>query len=234
MPAGGAYRPGDILTALQRQDDRGDQHRRRGPPRARRRALARARARARPTCVDLATLTGGDRDRARATSTRASSRTTTTGGSRSSPPATASGDHVWPLPLHRATGATSTRPFADMKNSSDLRQAAPVYAAELPRRSSPARARGRTSTSPGRPSSSAGGATTTLSVGRHRLRRPPARASSPQRLGGVNFDLSDEHELLREHRARVRDGARSRRSRRSSTASTASPTSSSPSSPSSG
>ena len=57
MPSGKAMKLGDVLTAAQRQDHRGAQHRRRGPADPRRRPELRRRVR--PTaCVDLATLTG--------------------------------------------------------------------------------------------------------------------------------------------------------------------------------
>ena len=44
MPSGHAVKPGDIVTAHERQDDRGQQHRRRGPADPGRRALLRRRA----------------------------------------------------------------------------------------------------------------------------------------------------------------------------------------------
>ena len=43
----------------------------------------------------------------------------------------ASGDHVWPFPLHRRYRRYVDSPFADIKNSSDLRQAGPALAAEF-------------------------------------------------------------------------------------------------------
>jgi leucyl aminopeptidase len=45
--------------------------------------------------------------------------------------AEASGDHAWQLPLHDTYKRLYRSPFADMKNSSDLRQAGPVYAARF-------------------------------------------------------------------------------------------------------
>jgi leucyl aminopeptidase len=45
--------------------------------------------------------------------------------------AEASGDHVWPFPLHRRYRRYVDSSFADMKNSSDLRQGSPALAAEF-------------------------------------------------------------------------------------------------------
>ena len=87
--------------------------------------------------------------------------------------------------------------------------------------SSPAKGRGRTSTWQGPASSSARAATTTDAARRHGLRRSPDRQSS-RSASPLNFDLDQEHELVRAHRARVRASSASRRSRRSSTASSAS------------
>jgi leucyl aminopeptidase len=42
-----------------------------------------------------------------------------------------SGDHVWPFPLHPRYRRYVDSAFADMKNSSDLRQGAPALAAEF-------------------------------------------------------------------------------------------------------
>ena len=42
-----------------------------------------------------------------------------------------SGDHAWRLPLHDTYRRLYRSPFADMKNSSDLRQAGPLYAARF-------------------------------------------------------------------------------------------------------
>src|SRR6266550_2471007 len=44
---------------------------------------------------------------------------------------TRSGDHVWPFPLHRRYRKYVDSSFADLKNSSDLRQGSPVLAAEF-------------------------------------------------------------------------------------------------------
>jgi leucyl aminopeptidase len=43
----------------------------------------------------------------------------------------ASGDHAWPLPLHDSYKRYIESPFADMKNSSTLRQGTPLYAANF-------------------------------------------------------------------------------------------------------
>jgi leucyl aminopeptidase len=45
--------------------------------------------------------------------------------------AKASGDHAWPFPLHPRYRRYVDSSFADLKNSSDLRQASPVLAAEF-------------------------------------------------------------------------------------------------------
>ena len=45
--------------------------------------------------------------------------------------ADASGDHAWPLPLHDTYRRYVRSSFADMKNSSEYRQATPVYAARF-------------------------------------------------------------------------------------------------------
>ena len=42
-----------------------------------------------------------------------------------------SGDHAWPLPLHDSYKRYIESPFADMKNSSTLRQGTPLYAANF-------------------------------------------------------------------------------------------------------
>jgi leucyl aminopeptidase len=42
-----------------------------------------------------------------------------------------SGDHLWPFPLHQRYRRYVDSSFADMKNSSDLRQASPALAAEF-------------------------------------------------------------------------------------------------------
>jgi leucyl aminopeptidase len=42
-----------------------------------------------------------------------------------------SGDHAWPMPLHERFRRYIDSPFADMKNSSILRQGVPVLAAEF-------------------------------------------------------------------------------------------------------
>ena len=129
MPGGGAYRPGDILTAMNGKtieitntDAEGrlvlaD-------------ALWYAREQGATHLLDLATLTGamelalGDlyagvfandeewREQILAA-------------------AEASGDHAWPWPLHRRYRRYVDSAFADMKNSSDLKQGSPALAAEF-------------------------------------------------------------------------------------------------------
>ena len=129
MTGGGAYRPGDILTAMNGKtievintDAEGrlvlaD-------------ALCYARGQGATHLVDLATLTGamvlamGDlyagvyanddewRDGIVAA-------------------ANAAGDHLWPLPLHRRYRRYVNSNFADMKNASILREGSPALAAEF-------------------------------------------------------------------------------------------------------
>ena len=61
----------------------------------------------------------------------------------------ASGDHVWPFPLHRRYRRFVDSNFADMKNASILRQGVPGARRRVPARVRRRRARGRTSTWPG-------------------------------------------------------------------------------------
>jgi leucyl aminopeptidase len=129
MPGGGAYRPGDVLRAMNGKtievintDAEGrlvlaD-------------ALTYAREQGATHVVDFATLTGvmvaalGD----------------FYAGVFGNDPAwrdqvvsvgEASGDHAWPLPLHDRFRRYIDSTFADMKNSSVLRQGVPVLAAEF-------------------------------------------------------------------------------------------------------
>jgi len=129
MAGGGAYRPGDILTAMNGKtievintDAEGrlvlaD-------------ALCYARGQGATHLVDLATLTGamvlamGDLyagvyandDEWRDGIVDA---------------ATAAGDHLWPLPLHRRYRRYMNSNFADMKNASILKEGSPALAAEF-------------------------------------------------------------------------------------------------------
>jgi leucyl aminopeptidase len=129
MPGGHAYRPGDIITALNGKtievtntDAEGrlilaD-------------ALWHARGLGATHLIDLATLTGamviamGDyyaglfsNDDAWLAEIQAA--------------AAASGDHVWPWPLHDTYRRYIESNFADMKNSSELRQGSPILAARF-------------------------------------------------------------------------------------------------------
>ena len=110
--------------------------------------------------------------------------------------ANAAGDHLWPIPLHRRYRRYVNSNFADMKNASILREGSPALAAEFLREFS---GRG--------------------ALGAHRPRRagvrPPLARRLHRRSGGywvrratdrrarpapryVNFDLSPEHELIRD------------------------------------
>ncbi len=129
MPGGRAYRPGDIVTALNGKtieitntDAEGrlvlaD-------------ALVDARRRGATHILDMATLTGAvvvalgdfyaglmgnDQDWL----------------GQIQGAAEASGDHAWVLPLHETYARYIKSIYADMKNSSDLRQAGPIYAARF-------------------------------------------------------------------------------------------------------
>jgi leucyl aminopeptidase len=129
MPSGTATRPGDIVTALNGKtieitntDAEGrlvlaD-------------ALTFARRRGATHLLDFATLTGavvvalGDyyaglmgNDEAWTEQVREA--------------AAQSGDHAWVLPVHDTYRRLYRSTFADMKNSSDLRQAGPIYAARF-------------------------------------------------------------------------------------------------------
>jgi leucyl aminopeptidase len=127
MPGGASYRPGDILTSLSGKtieitntDAEGrlvlaD-------------ALTLARRRGATHLLDLATLTGGMT--VALGDFYAGVMGNDTGWTKAVRQAgEASGDHVWELPLHPTYRRLYRSTYADMKNSSDLRQAAPVYAA---------------------------------------------------------------------------------------------------------
>jgi leucyl aminopeptidase len=129
MPSGRSYRPGDIVTALNGKTIEVTNTDAEG-----RLVLADALTYARREgvthLVDLATLTGavvialgdfyagvmGNDD---------------VWVERILDAGRASGDHAWRLPLHDTYKRLYRSIFADMKNSSDLRQAGPVYAARF-------------------------------------------------------------------------------------------------------
>jgi leucyl aminopeptidase len=122
MIGGGAYRPGDILRAMKNTDAEGrlvlaD-------------ALSYARDQGATHLLDLATLTGameialGDLYAGVFANDEAWLTDVVEAGN-------ASGDHAWPFPLHRRYRRYVDSSFADMKNSSDLRQASPALAAEF-------------------------------------------------------------------------------------------------------
>jgi leucyl aminopeptidase len=129
MPGGAAYRPGDILTAangktieITNTDAEGrlvlaD-------------ALWYAREQGATHVMDLATLTGamavalGDFYAGFFASDDA-------WADRILTAAEASGDHIWRFPLHPRYRRYVKSSYADMKNSSDLREGGPVLAAEF-------------------------------------------------------------------------------------------------------
>ena len=127
LPSGHAFRPGDIVTALNGKTIEISNTDAEG-----RLILADALWYARESgathVLDLATLTGGivvamgdlyaglfgnDEDWCAEIAAAAE----------------ASGDHAWRLPLHERYHRYNDSPFADLKNSSDYRQASPILAA---------------------------------------------------------------------------------------------------------
>jgi leucyl aminopeptidase len=127
LPGGHAYRPGDILTSLSGKTIEVTNTDAEG-----RLILADAlwytRESGATHVLDLATLTGGvviamgdqyaglfGTDDAWVAEIEAA--------------AEASGDHAWRLPLHERYGRYNDSRFADLKNSSDLKQASPILAA---------------------------------------------------------------------------------------------------------
>ena len=127
VPGGHAYRPSDIVTALNGKTIEVTNTDAEG-----RLVLADALWHARRLgathLLDLATLTGGI--------------TTAMGdfyaGLFGNDPrwiaevreaAEASGDHAWPLPLHRTYRRYLSSPFADLRNSSNLKEATPILGA---------------------------------------------------------------------------------------------------------
>jgi leucyl aminopeptidase len=133
MPSGHAYRPGDIITAangktieITNTDAEGrlvlaD-------------ALWYARQQGATHLLDLATLTGamevalGDLYAGVFANDDDWRQQVVEAGE-------ASGDHAWPFPMHPRYRRYVDSAFADMKNSSDLRQAGAVLAAALPQES---------------------------------------------------------------------------------------------------
>jgi leucyl aminopeptidase len=129
MVGGGAFRPGDIVRAMNGKtieitntDAEGrlvlaD-------------ALAYARSQGATHVLDLATLTGameialGDLYAGVFANDERWLADVLAAGN-------ATGDHLWPFPLHRRYRRYVDSTFADMKNSSDLRQGSPALAAEF-------------------------------------------------------------------------------------------------------
>ena len=231
MLGGGAYRPGDILTAangktieVTNTDAEGrlvlaD-------------ALWYAREQGATHLVDLATLTGamelalGDLYAGVFANDEAWRDQVVAAGE-------ASGDHAWPMPLAPRYRRYVDSNFADMKNSSILRQAVARARRRVPAASSPAK-----------------GPWAHIDIAGPAFLALLARGLPAQR-GGTGYGVRLIAELAAQprrrelrplpraradprHRARVRAASASRRSPRSSTASTASRTSSSPRWPSSG
>ena len=129
MPGGHAYRPGDILTAMNGKTIEVTNTDAEG-----RLVLADAlwytRESGATHLLDLATLTGamelalGDLYAGVFANDDEWRRQVVEAGE-------ASGDHAWPWPLHPRYRRYVDSSFADLKNSSDLRQGSPVLAAEF-------------------------------------------------------------------------------------------------------
>ena len=129
MPGGGAYRPGDILRAMNGKtievvntDAEGrlvlaD-------------ALWYARQQGATHLVDLATLTGA-MALALGDFYAGMFANDDEWAGRLLEAAAASGDHLWRFPLHPRYRRYVNSTYADMKNSSDLREGSPVLAAEF-------------------------------------------------------------------------------------------------------
>ena len=129
MPGGGAYRPGDIVTAMNGKtieitntDAEGrlvlaD-------------ALWYAREQGATHLLDLATLTGA-MELALGDLYAGVFANDEEWREQIVVAAEASGDHAWPWPLHRRYRRYIDSAYADMKNSSDLKQGSPALAAEF-------------------------------------------------------------------------------------------------------
>ena len=120
--------------------------------------------------------------------------------------AEASGDHLWRMPLHPRYRRYVDSKFADLKNSSILARGRRPRSRPSSCRSSPATGRGRTSTSPGPAflDRSRGDYLWQPGGTGYGVRLIAELAVTPRRM---NFDLSEEHELIRDT---VREFARER------------------------
>ena len=131
LPSGDAVKPGDIVRALDgttievnNTDAEGrlvlaD-------------CIAYARREGAERLVDVATLTGGDRGRARLDATRVCSRNDDALGRRASRRGRHTGELVWRLPLHPRVRRDDQGPLRRARNSPPSgRKAAPITAAEF-------------------------------------------------------------------------------------------------------
>jgi leucyl aminopeptidase len=127
MPSGTAYRPGDIVTAVDGTTievlDTDAEGRL-----ALADALVHARSRGATHLVDLATLTGTSAEAMGdlygclfANDDRWSAQIEEAGR--------VTGDHLWPWPIHRSYRRLLRSTFADIRNFSEVRQAVPIYSA---------------------------------------------------------------------------------------------------------
>ena len=132
MPSGHALKPGDIVRAKYRHDDRDHQHGCRGPARAGRLPGVRGRARRRAH-VDFATLTGaivttfGDTHAGLFGSDDEWCDAVTEAGQRA-------GELVWRLPLHPDYAKAIEGRYADIVNAVETRKAGSIVAAEFLKR----------------------------------------------------------------------------------------------------
>ena len=129
--SGHAIKPGDIVRAHDRHDDRGQQHRRRGPARAGRLPRATRSTQGAERIVDLATLTGAHRHRARHDLRRASSPPTTRWPTRSPRRARRAGELVWRMPLHPEYDELIEGPLRRPRQLRRGRKAPPIHGAEF-------------------------------------------------------------------------------------------------------
>jgi leucyl aminopeptidase len=129
MIGGGAYRPGDILTAMNGKTIEITNTDAEG-----RLVLADAlwytRQQGATHLVDLATLTGA-MERALGDLYAGVFGNDASWRDEVAAAGEASGDHAWPMPIHRRYRRHHKSRFADLKNSSIRRQAIPAYAASF-------------------------------------------------------------------------------------------------------
>ena len=145
--AAASMKPGRHRARRERHDDRGQQHRRRGPPGAGR--LPRAReAQGAERLVDIATLTGGCVVALGSTYAGLMANDDEL-GARSSARRDATGELAWRLPLHEEYADAIKGSYARHHQRGRGPQGGADHRRRSSSRASPATSRGRTSTSPG-------------------------------------------------------------------------------------